>query len=169
MFFLGKRFGTTFPLVYALTTRKNQKTYESLLQKLKEHEPLLSPTQVTLDFDMAAINAANSIFPNALTKAKYEQKKPRFGLELWNVHTQTIEGSARTKNSVEAWHNAMKQFVSSKHPDIYSFIKKIKNEQVVQSAKMAQALAGIQTTTKRKKYLDADARIRRAVACLMLY
>lgn len=57
-----------YPLVYCLSTRKNQATYEMIFRRLKDHATELSlnlePTRVTCDFELAAINAIKIVLPN---------------------------------------------------------------------------------------------------------
>ena len=52
------------PLVYVLATDKTQQTYS-------EREPSLNPLNVTVDLEMAAINAVDEVFPSAKIHACY--------------------------------------------------------------------------------------------------
>jgi len=49
--------GSTYPLAYVLMPNKQQQTYESVLEKLKELAPNFNPSQIMTDFEKAAINA----------------------------------------------------------------------------------------------------------------
>lgn len=58
-----------YPVIYCLSTRKNQQTYELIFNRLKEHAASLglnfAPTRVTCDFEMAAMNAIRTVLPDA--------------------------------------------------------------------------------------------------------
>ncbi|RWS16627.1 uncharacterized protein B4U80_05757, partial [Leptotrombidium deliense] len=56
------------PAIYALLTDQTQQTYSRLLSALKEKEPALNPATVLTDFEIAAQNAFNSIFPNCMVR-----------------------------------------------------------------------------------------------------
>lgn len=51
------------PLVYVLLTNKMQETYKEVLKILVGFEKDINPTDVTIDFEMAAINAIRAVFP----------------------------------------------------------------------------------------------------------
>ena len=48
------------------------------------------------------------------------------GPHMWCVHKQTV----RTNNDMEGWHYAMTRAIPSRHPDIFSFIKWMKDEEI---------------------------------------
>lgn len=56
------------PLIYVLASNKKQSTYEKIFDKLLELEPLLKPTKVMIDFEMAAIQSIQKKFPEAEVK-----------------------------------------------------------------------------------------------------
>lgn len=51
------------PLVYVLTTDKKRDTYDKILSKLLEIQENINPTDVMLDFEMAAIKSVQQHFP----------------------------------------------------------------------------------------------------------
>lgn len=53
------------PLVYVLTTDKDEETYRGVIFTLKQIQPALNPTDVTLDFEKAVMNVIAESFPNA--------------------------------------------------------------------------------------------------------
>lgn len=77
-----------------------------------------------------------------------------FPLELWNVYQITLEGSCRTNNAIEAWHNAMQIFFGVSHPSIFKFIKGIKEEQDATEILIAKMMSGLPIARKNKKYED---------------
>lgn len=60
----------TFPLIYMLTNTKNEAFYINMLQQLKSHAENLNvqlePQYISSDFEIAFINAARTVFPNAV-------------------------------------------------------------------------------------------------------
>lgn len=55
--------GRARPLAFALMESKDTKTYENLFRLLKLKIPSLSPSDIMLDFEISARNAARNIFP----------------------------------------------------------------------------------------------------------
>lgn len=62
-----------------LTTNKREETYEHMLSVLKQIEPTLNPTDVTVDFEKAAMNAIHSVFP----EAEIHGCNFHFGQNIW--------------------------------------------------------------------------------------
>ena len=61
-----------FPFVYALTTNKDENSYNTLYRELKricaEYNLVLSPTTMMSDFELANINASERNFPGVIIK-----------------------------------------------------------------------------------------------------
>ncbi|EYC27330.1 hypothetical protein Y032_0009g653 [Ancylostoma ceylanicum] len=61
--------GHEVPLVHALTKNKTQATYEKIFERLQQElqtlAPNLSPLRIILDFEVAALNAAEKVFRTA--------------------------------------------------------------------------------------------------------
>jgi hypothetical protein len=55
--------GLVVPLIFALLENKDEVTYTTLLEALKELEPTLKPVSVTVDFERAEHNAFEAAFP----------------------------------------------------------------------------------------------------------
>lgn len=53
------------PVLYALMPNKQEATYKTILQKVKDLHPPVNPSRVVVDFELAAINALKSVFPAA--------------------------------------------------------------------------------------------------------
>lgn len=63
---LAKRFGGVHPIVYALLPNKTESTYTNMLDLLKTSSDIdLSPSTISCDFEVAAINAFKKAFPTA--------------------------------------------------------------------------------------------------------
>lgn len=85
MFWLGRCNGFNVPLVYMLATDKQEATYKYLLTILKDIQPALNPTDVTLDFEKATMNAIVEEFPNA----EIHGCNFHFGQNVWR-HVQAV-------------------------------------------------------------------------------
>ena len=59
------------PLVFALCSNKSTATYETIFRELKLYNARINPTQITLDFGVAAVKAAKSVFPSEHVQACY--------------------------------------------------------------------------------------------------
>lgn len=59
------------PLAYALCKGKTTGTYRTIFEQMKAIRPGLNPTQITMDFELAAINAAKMVFPTARVQTCY--------------------------------------------------------------------------------------------------
>ncbi|XP_049878484.1 uncharacterized protein LOC126375548 [Pectinophora gossypiella] len=59
------------PLLFALLPDKKQKTYEILCYLIKATLPSWRPIKITLDFEVAAINAFQNVFPKIIFKGCY--------------------------------------------------------------------------------------------------
>ena len=66
-----KKGGHFLPVVYALLPNKTQETYETLLDLRKETNDDLSPTNITIDFEKAIINAIYIKFPESHIQGCY--------------------------------------------------------------------------------------------------
>ncbi|XP_072377879.1 uncharacterized protein [Diabrotica undecimpunctata] len=60
----GVRYSNVIPTVFALLTNKTQETYTRVFQQLKVLNPALRPLTIMMDFERAAMNAAQTEFPN---------------------------------------------------------------------------------------------------------
>ncbi len=56
--------GKIIPCAYALLPNKTQETYTRLLRGLTTRGVVLNPTTVMTDFELAAQNAFEEVFPN---------------------------------------------------------------------------------------------------------
>lgn len=56
------------PAIYALLPNKTQSTYKRLFKLLRQNVPTFSPLKIHIDFEKAAINGIEEIFPEAIIK-----------------------------------------------------------------------------------------------------
>jgi hypothetical protein len=79
----------TVPVVYCITRRKDQNTYDRIFQFLKDRRPNLSPLTVMIDFEMAVIQSLQHHFP----EAEIQGCLFHFGQCLWrNVQRLGLQG-----------------------------------------------------------------------------
>lgn len=62
---LAERNGFVFPLLYALLPNKRRQTYQLLFTTIAQKWPTLQPNSLSIDFEIAAFQEAQSAFPNA--------------------------------------------------------------------------------------------------------
>ena len=72
---------------------------------------------------------------------------PMFSVELWNCHVAAAEDLARTNNHVESWHKAFSYLINGDHPSLFTFLEKLKQEQV----EMNTGLKDILRVTNRQR------------------
>lgn len=68
--------GSFKPMLFALLTRKTQVIYERLLRMIRAIAPCFNPLTVSIDFERAAINAVQAVFPG---------KFVLFEVYFWNL------------------------------------------------------------------------------------
>jgi hypothetical protein len=60
----GYRNGWYIPLIFCVLSDKSRATYDRMWQLIKHHCPHLHPTEMSMDFEKAAMLAAEAAFPN---------------------------------------------------------------------------------------------------------
>ena len=83
-----------------------------------------------------------------------------FAHVLWNVYLATADGTSRTNNAIEGWHQRFIVLVAAHHPTIWKFIETIKSEQSHTDHKLNQNEAGAAVQNKRRKYMDSNSNTR---------
>lgn len=109
----------------------------------------------------------------------------QFPIELWNVYNSTVDGKVacrflvldipyniilfffseldRTNNTSEGWNNAFGSSVC-KHPPIFKFINRVKNEINLSDGKISKCEAGEAPPKKKKKHEEKNNKISKCVA-----
>ena len=77
------------------------------------------------------------------------RENPRFLIQHWNVHNRILNGLPRTNNSCEGCNNSFKNNLTQTHPNIWSLIDALKNEESLSRNKMAHWRKG-ELPKKRK-------------------
>ena len=93
---------TTVPLVYCLMRSKTEEKYEELFAALKNLNAMLDPHEGTIDFEIAAIEALKSSFPNANIKGCFftlhRQIGEKFKVLDWRKNTNKTQTHALSSN-----------------------------------------------------------------------
>lgn len=109
----------TLPMVYCLTSKKDEQTYERIFNFLKERN--LNPTSISVDFERAVINSIKKIYPDTIVYGCFFH----FGQCLWRK-IQSL--------GLQSWYNEtsnafiIKQFqaLAFVPPDyIYAFFEEL--------------------------------------------
>jgi hypothetical protein len=87
-----------------------------------------------------------------------EVTDPRFSHDMWNVYQRTLQELPRTNNNIEGWHRGFQSLIGSCHPNIWTFLGKLKRQQSLHHIQLTQILAG-DVIPQRKKYQDAASRV----------
>jgi hypothetical protein len=83
---------------------------------------------------------------NVLT---FRRLPPLFPPEEWNVRQATINNSERTNNETEGYNHRLKNIIGHSHPGVFSLIKIIRQEFIVDETKIQHAALG--HVTRKKK------------------
>lgn len=67
----GSRNGWNIPICFVVCCDKKAATYRTIFNQLKVDQPKLSPSQINVDFELAAIKAAHEVFPKANIQGCY--------------------------------------------------------------------------------------------------
>ena len=67
----------------------------------------------------------------------------------------------RTNNKLEGWHRRFNTKITAKHPNIWTLIDKLKEEQSFVEMEIVQLVAGQQLTVQKKKYKALNDKIFR--------
>ncbi|KAK0408674.1 hypothetical protein QR680_004091 [Steinernema hermaphroditum] len=91
------------------------------------------------------------------------RRSPQFAVDMWNCHDRVLKNDPRTNNRAEAAHRRLQRELGADHPSIWKFIESLRKVQIGVDKSFEDMLIGRPAEQKRKKYRDADLRIRRLV------
>lgn len=87
---------------------------------------------------------------------------PRYEPKLWNQYRAAIEGSHRTNNLSEGWHNRFRIVIGKDHPDLYSALTEFQKEQADTEIMITELRPGRRVkAAPKKKWLDFQERLHR--------
>ena len=69
----------TNPTVFCIAKDKTEVMYNTIFSTLKEHNPLLNPASIMIDYERAALNALTQNFPNAEIQGCFFTLDKRYG------------------------------------------------------------------------------------------
>ncbi len=88
-----------------------------------------------------------------------QRRPPQYAPAVWNVYGKTLNGHARTNNSVEAFHRGTNSSFAMLHPTLWKFIEKLKVVQQHQDKIIEGLVAGGPPPAQRRKYVDLNLRL----------
>jgi hypothetical protein len=80
----------------------------------------------------------NYVGPQRGRGANRRRLAPKFAIHEWNVLGRLKEGSPRTNNNLEGFHNALNSSITQTHPNIWTLIKGLMSEEHLAAAKVAE-------------------------------
>ncbi|KAK4879731.1 hypothetical protein RN001_007877 [Aquatica leii] len=86
-----------------------------------------------------------------------------FPPEVWSVYDRVLNDVDRTNNHAEAAHRRLCTELSMTHPTIWKFIDVLKTIQSGRDVYLEQLIAGREPPPKKRKYVEADRRIKSMV------
>ena len=66
----------------------------------------------------------------------------RYAPEIWNHYYSVLNGSDRTNNSSEGWHNRFQTLMGRYHLSFYAFVSELQQEQAATEVKLEQISMG---------------------------
>ena len=87
------------------------------------------------------------------------RRPPRYPIQTWNVHGRTLQGIARTNNSVEGWNRRFGTLLGKHHPNIFEFLEALMEEEKYSESQRILIEAGEQPQQKKKSYIENDRRL----------
>ncbi|KAL8616842.1 hypothetical protein ACOMHN_041761 [Nucella lapillus] len=88
----------------------------------------------------------------------YVAADARFPPADWNVHRRDMD--QRTNNHVESYHRALNQLIGVRHPNLWHFIRSLKDCQAEAEGKLVSAERRDTPSPRRRKWRVLEARIR---------
>jgi len=80
---------------------------------------------------------------------------PRYPPEWWNQYDATLADTHKTNKASEGWHNQFALLLEKHHPDMYTFLKELQNEQDDAEVSLAKlALSGKVKASLTEKWLE---------------
>ena len=90
---------------------------------------------------------------------------PQFPPELWNQHSATIHGEARTNNLAEGWNSMFKTMIGHKHPTVWNLIKNLRLDAAEVTKSVRQAELGDPPRARKQKAIRAALHRRQKNLC----
>lgn len=95
---------------------------------------------------------------------------PRYPMHLWNQYEATLQGTHKTNNISEGWHNRFRLLVGKNHPDLYSLLLEFKKEQSDTESIIADLNLGKNVkAAPKKKWITIQNRLRTVASSYLTY
>ena len=119
-------------------------------------------TQIPQEIEAVVIYFDETHITDEKAHGRRKAVAPRCPIELWNQYSAAIDGSAKTKNVSEGWHNRFRILVAKHHPDIYSACAELQKEQGATEISLVELSLGKKIrAAPKKKWLETQDRIKR--------
>ena len=80
-------------------------------------------------------------------------------MKMWNVRDRATEGMPRTNNKLERWHREIQSMFQGPHPNIWKFVRRLGQEQILQHGELIQIQAGEFREKQHKQYESLNKRL----------
>jgi hypothetical protein len=91
------------------------------------------------------------------------RRPARYPPAIWSVYERTLHDDPRTNNYAEAAHRRLQSEFGVDHPSLWKFINALRTVQKGRDAVFEQYIRGDRPRIKRRKYVQADIRIKQLV------
>lgn len=100
------------------------------------------------------VDQVTSYFQNTYVRGQQigtTNRPPMYPPPIWNQSDAANEGVVRTNNAVEGWHYGLQSLFQGSHPNMWTFLGKLKKDASVHKFNVIQAMAG-RDNPSRKRY-----------------
>ncbi|XP_043483508.1 uncharacterized protein LOC122511975 [Leptopilina heterotoma] len=95
---------------------------------------------------------------------------PRYPISIWNQYEATINGSHRTNNTSEGWHNRFRLVIGKYLPDLYSLLHEFQKEQADTESMLFELSMGRTVKNKpEKKWITLKIRLQSIAGTFQVY
>ncbi|XP_014223728.1 uncharacterized protein LOC106650313 [Trichogramma pretiosum] len=111
--------------------------------------------------DPNSLQALYRYFDETYVSGKPRASPPRYPIKLWNQFVATQKGTHRTNNISEGWHNRFCLMIGKNHPDLYSLLLGIRDEQAdTESMVVELSIAKAVKNAPKTKWVQHQQRLR---------
>ena len=71
-----------------------------------------------------------------------QRRDPGFTHGMWNMNERTLDELPCINNNIQGWHRGFQSLIGSCHPNIWTFLGKLKRQQSLHHVQHTQILAG---------------------------
>ena len=78
---------------------------------------------------------------------------PKYPISLWNVRSRVLNDLPKANNACEGFNNALRSSITATHPNIWKFLRSMKEEVCLSETKLLQISLGHQINKKKYQML----------------